>query len=106
MLAVALIRADRFRVAAIDPPYFKICTTVFRSQWRGQGRRLITDSPRRVVLRSGKPHADGGGSGGDSDLERAGQEHSRNRADARGVAQHGALLMRELRGQKIERLHR
>src|SRR5579883_1667625 len=45
-----------------------------------QGRRLKTDPPRRGVLRTGGPHAGGGGSGGDPGLETAGQKHSRDRA--------------------------
>src|SRR5579875_613786 len=57
-----------------------------------QGRRLKTDPPRRGVLRTGGPHAGGGGSGGDPGLETAGQKHSRDRANARRVAQHGTSL--------------
>src|SRR5579863_9635403 len=57
-----------------------------------QGRRLKIDPPRRGVLRSGGPHAGGGGSGGDPGLETARQEHSRDRAAARGVTQYGAPL--------------
>ncbi len=61
------------------------------------GRRLKTDPPWRGVLRSGGPHAGGGGSGGDPGIKQAGQEHSRHRANAEGVAQHGAALCTQRR---------
>ena len=57
-----------------------------------QGRRLKTDPAWRGVLPSGGTHAGGGGSGGDPGLEQARQKHSRDRAEARSVAQHGAAL--------------
>src|SRR5271169_3176656 len=57
-----------------------------------QGRRLKIDPPRRGVLRSGGPYAGRGGSGGDPGLETAGQEHPRDRSDARLVTQHGATV--------------
>src|SRR5271170_1313782 len=55
-------------------------------------RRCKTDPPRRGVLRSGGPYAGRGGSGGDPGLETAGQEHPRDRSDARLVTQHGATV--------------
>src|SRR6516225_6378994 len=56
------------------------------------GRRLKIDPPRHGVPPRGECHVGGGGSGGDPGLEKAGQEHSRDRAHARGVAQYGAAL--------------
>src|SRR5271166_660963 len=95
-LALAM-RAQRCR-AQIDSEL--VPEPVFELRLKGvaadakltQDRRLKIDPPQRRVLRSGGPYAGSGGSGGDSGLETAGQKHPRDRADARGVTQHGASL--------------
>ncbi len=87
--------SEDVRMATFDAAAFAL-TFFWAASEKPEATPAIHRQPQEntemKILEFGRPEVDGGGSGGDPGLEAAGQEHSRDRADARRVAQQSTAL--------------